>query len=230
MTGTLSWLLIAALVFLATHLAASTPLRAVAVAGLGERGWLAVFSLTGIVALVWLVLAYRAAPFEELWSPPAWTAWVPVLAMPIAFILVVCGYLTPNPTAVMQERHFHDPDPAPGIMKVTRHPIMAGIALWALAHLAANGDIASVILFGAFAVLSILGMKLMDWKLEARTGATWGPLALTTSATPFLAAVQGRTRPSLAGIGWWKIALGLVLYALFALGHGHIVGVGVMVS
>ncbi len=219
MTGTLSWLLIAALAFLATHLAASTPLRAAAVAGLGERGWLAVFSLTGIVALVWLVLAYRAAPYEGLWSPPAWAAWVPVLAMPLAFVLVVCGYLTPNPTALMQERHLHDPDPAPGIMKVTRHPIMAGIALWALAHLAANGDAASVILFGVFAVLSILGMKLMDWKLEARAGAAWGPLALTTSAVPFLAALQGRARIAWRGIGWWKVAAGLGLYVLFLFGH-----------
>ncbi len=230
MTGTLTWLLIAALVFLATHMVASTPLRGIAVAGLGERGWLAVFSLASIVELVWLVLAYGAAPYEELWSPPAWTAWVPILVMPVSFVLVTCGYLTPNPSAVMQEKHLHDPDPAPGIMKVTRHPIMAGIALWALAHLAANGDAASVILFGAMAALALPGMTLLDWKMEAKAGAAWGPLALTTSAMPFLAAVQGRERPSLAGIGWWKIVLGLALYALFALGHGHIIGVGVIAS
>jgi uncharacterized membrane protein len=226
MTGTLSWLTIAALVFLSTHLAASTPLREVAVAGLGERGWLAVFSLASIVELAWLVMAYRAAPHEVLWSPPAWAAWIPVLAMPVAFVSVVCGYLTPNPTAVMGEKHLHAPDPAPGILKMTRHPIMAGIALWALAHLAANGDIASVILFGAMAVLSILGMTLLDLKMEARVGAAWGPLALTTSAVPFLAALQGRTRIAWRGIGWWKVAAGLGLYGLFLFGHAHLIGVG----
>jgi uncharacterized membrane protein len=229
-TGTLSWLLIAALVFLATHLAASTSLRGFAVAGLGERGWLAAFSLVSIVELVWLVMAYRAAPYVELWSPPAWVVWIPVLAMPVAFVLVVCGYLTPNPTAVMQEKHLQAPDPAPGIMKVTRHPIMAGIALWALAHLAANGDAASVILFGAMAALSALGMKLMDWKMEARAGVAWAPFVRATSALPFRAALEGRARPSLAGIGWRKIAGGFILYALFALGHGLVIGVAVMAS
>lgn len=228
MTGTLTDLLAACLVFVTGHVLTSTPARAFVVGQIGERAWTAVFALFSITVLVWMAMAYGDAPYEELWSLGAWARWVPILVMPVAFVLVIAGATTPNPTAVMAAGLLESPEPAPGIVKVTRHPVMWGIALWALAHLFPNGDAASLIFFGSLAGLALAGTVLLDWKLEARAGAAAGPFLITTSAIPFLAAIQGRTRIDLADIGWWRIALGLALYAAILFGHEAVIGLSAL--
>ena len=202
----------------------STPLRGGLVKILGETGYLAMFSVAAGAALIWYAAAYSAAPYQELWPALKVLRLLPLMIMPFAMILLVCGYTTRNPMAVRQEKHFHASDPAPGILKVTRHPIMWAIALWALSHLAANGDQASLIFFGGLAALALLGMPLMDHRRAETLGSAWGPFALTTSAIPFAAALQRRAKPRLSEIGWWRIALGLVLYAGALAAHGPLLG------
>lgn len=225
MVGTVSHVLYAAIVFVALHILSSTPLRPVIVRAVGQGAYMGLFSLASFLLLGWLLWAYANAPFVAVWEPAAWTRHIPFAVMPFAFVLLTTGYFTPNPTAVMQDRALESGAPAQGIMRVTRHPIMWAIALWALSHLATNGDAASIILFGALALLALLGMKLIDWKKEEQMGAAFGPLALTTSAIPFRAAIEGRTTIDWAEIGWWKVLAGLVLYAAFILLHGWIIGV-----
>ncbi len=224
MIGTLTDLLVACLVFLTVHVLTSTPARASIVGLIGERAWSGVFSLFSLVVLVWMALAYRDAPYEVLWALGEWARWVPILVTPIAFVLVIAGATTPNPTAVMTTRLLEAPDPAQGIVKVTRHPVMWGIALWALTHLFPNGDIASLIFFGSLALLAVARTVLLDWKLEARAGTAAGPFLMTTSAIPFLATIQGRNRVSLAAIGWWRIVLALTLYFVAFTGHNAVIG------
>ena len=202
----------------------STPLRGGLVKILGETGYLAMFSVAAGAALIWYAAAYSAAPYQELWPALKVLRLLPLMIMPFAMIPLVCGYTTRNPMAVRQEKHFHASDPAPGILKVTRHPIMWAIALWALSHLAGNGDQASLIFFGGLAALALLGMPLMDHRRAETLGSAWGPFALTTSAIPFAAALQRRAKPRLSEIGWWRIALGLVLYAGALAAHGPLLG------
>ena len=77
-----------------------------------------------------------------------------------AFVLVVLGLRTPNPTAVgMEGLAARSPE---GIVRVTRHPLLIGIGLWALVHLVANGDVASFLFFGALAVTALAGSRLGD--------------------------------------------------------------------
>lgn len=225
MIGSMSALWLAAAVFVGLHLIPSTKLRPLLVKALGESAYLGIFSLAAGAAILWLAIAYARAPIVELWPSVTALRIVALVAMPLAFVLLVAGYTTRNPTAVMQEKHFHAPDPAPGILKVTRHPIMWSIALWALSHLATRGDLASLILFGCLAALALFGMPLMDHRRAERLGPLWGTFALTTSVIPFLAALQGRTRISLREIGWWRIALGLALYAAFLALHARVLGV-----
>jgi uncharacterized membrane protein len=225
MIGTMSALWLAAAVFFGLHLVPSTPLRPVLVKTLGESAYLGLFSLAAGAALLWLAMAYGRAPMVELWPSVPGLRIVPLVAMPLALILLVSGYSTRNPTAVMQEKHFHAPDPAPGILKVTRHPIMWAIALWAIAHLATKGDLASLILFGSLAALALIGMPLMDRRRAERLGPLWGTFALTTSVIPFRAALEGRTRISLREIGWWRIGLSVALYAALLALHATVVGV-----
>src|SRR3546814_9157926 len=82
------------------------------------------------VTLIWMAVAYRAAPVVPLWQPAPIFAWVPRLVIPLACILLVAGLTIPNPTLVGGERFFDGApgSPAVGILSVTRHPfLVAGL-------------------------------------------------------------------------------------------------------
>ncbi|MCW5770570.1 MAG: NnrU family protein [Rhodospirillaceae bacterium] len=225
MTGTTDHVLYAAIVFLAIHLVPGTPLRGQAVRTLGEGGYRGVFSLASLVALAWMALAFRDAPHEELWDQAPWTRWVPLIVMPLASILFVCGLTSRNPSLAGMERAIDAEHPVAGIITVTRHPMLWSFALWALAHLPPNGDRASLYLFGSLALLALAGMPLIDRRKGDEIGNAWGPILMRSSAIPFLAALQGRTAIDWRGIGWWRVASGLFLYALIIGGHRHVLGV-----
>lgn len=219
-------LLFATATFLLGHFVLSSlPVRRELIRSLGENGFRIGYSVVATVAFIWMLLAYGRAPYVPLWDPPAWTAWVPALVMPFAALLVICAFTTRNVTAVGGEAQASAPDPAPGIMRVTRHPFLVGTALWALAHLAANGDGASVILFGGILVLAVGGMAHIDARRRATLGSAWGPVALTTSAMPFAALLAGRAKPDWAGIGLWRVAAALALYLALLLLHQPLFGV-----
>lgn len=226
MLGTLDALLIGILVFVCGHFTlASPPVRDRVVAAVGEERFRGLFALVALVALVWTVLAYRYAPFVAVWEPPPWTRWIPNLVLPLASVLVVAGVTTRNPTAVGGESVLEDPGGLRGVLTITRHPFLWGAGLWAVAHLAANGDLASILLFGGMAVLAFAGMPALDAKMRRRLDAAWGPVAMTTSLVPFQAVLERRTRLDLAGVGWWRLALGLgVWVALYGL-HPFYTGV-----
>ncbi len=214
MFGTIEALLLGLVVFVGGHFALSSPpLRDPAVRALGEERFRGLYALLALASLIWTVLAFRDAPFVAVWSPPPWTRWIPNLLMPLATVLLVAGVTTRNPSAVGGESVLEEPNAVRGILTVTRHPFLNGVGLWAAAHLAANGDLASMLLFGAVALLAYGGMTSLDARMRRRADAAWGPVEMTTSHMPFLAAQQGRVRIDWRGIGLWRVALGLVLWA-----------------
>ena len=220
-TGTLASLFAAQLLFVGGHfLLSAPPVRARLVDVIGERPFLGLYSLIMIAALAWVIAAYRSAPLALLYDLGAIGRWLAVIAMPFAFILVVLGLIGRSPTAVMGERNLGEPR---GAMTISRHPFLAGAALWALAHLAANGDAAAVILFGGMLVLAVFGMMAIDAKRAKRLGSEWQRFARQTSRFPFAAA--SRTRIDWSGIGWARPLTGLILYALIAHGHRYLFGV-----
>ena len=101
------------------------------------------------------------------------TKWIQLVITFIAFMLIVPGLLTPNPTSVRQEGQLEKPDAVRGMLRVTRHPFLWGVALWAAGHLMVNGDLASLILFGSLLVLAVLGTTSIDAKRRRALGATW---------------------------------------------------------
>jgi uncharacterized membrane protein len=101
---------------------------------------------------------------------------------------------------------------------------MWGVALWAAAHIAANGDLASVLLFASLAALALLGTLLIDRKYAARRGADWERFAAATSNLPFAAIASGRQRFVFGEIGWWRVALTLAVYALLLALHPWLFG------
>jgi len=231
MTGTLTALFLAMLAFVGGHFVLSAPpVRQRLVGAMGEKGFSAAFSLLMILALIWVIAAYRVAPPRIVWDFGTAVNLIPMLVMPFALILAVLGLLARNPTAVMGGAFLEQHGQAVrGPATITRHPFLSGVALWAIAHLIANGDAASVMLFGGMAVLAIGGIYAIDHKRALQLGDAWQAFAARTSRMPFAAAFQGRTRIDWAGIGWSRPLLGIVLYVLLIFYHDRLFGVPVWV-
>ncbi len=221
-------LLLACVSFVSSHLLLSgTPLRALLVRLLGERLYLGFYSLLAIWLLIWMGLAYGAAPHVRLWPASPALLWMPILVMPFALLLLAGGYLARNPTAVMQGPGGADGKPA-GIFAVTRHPILWGFALWALAHIAARGDLASLIFFGSIAMLALGGTIALDAKKRRAWGARWAPFARQTSNLPFRAIAEGRTAFRPAEFGLWRLLVAVALFALLIWAHPRLIGVSAL--
>jgi len=216
-------LVLAAAVFLATHYVSSTPLRSGLTAMLGEKAYLGLYSLESFAAIGWMIWAYVKAPYERLWVGDEFKVWVIVL-MPISLISIVAGGMTKNPSAVRQEGMLSSMGEPRGILRVTRHPIQWGIALWALLHLVARGDTASVVFFGGFALLAISGSMLIDARKDRVLGVDWQRFASVTSNFPFWAIVQGRNQFRFDEIGWKKVLIGLGAYFVLVFLHPYLFG------
>jgi uncharacterized membrane protein len=233
MLETTNGLIAATLAFVGGHfLLSSRPLRPLLNERFDERGFRLIYSAAMTVSLIWMITAFRASPEIPVWQPAPVLAWVPLLVMPFASILLVAGLTSPNPTLVGGERFLDGTpgSPAVGMLSITRHPFLWGTGLWALSHLLANGDLSSIVMMGGIAVLSFGGMRHIDLRRESNLGATWGPMKLTTSVLPFAAVLTGRTKVDWRGIGWWRPALGLVVYAALLHLHSGLIGVSPLPS
>ena len=157
----------AATAFILVHLLVSgTRVRDDLVARLGEGPYMGLFSLASVGLLVWMIAAYGDARTENIvwWTPSPVTRHVSLAVQLIAVLLVVTGLLTPNPTSVKQEGALARPDVVKGMLRITRHPFLWGVALWAAGHLLVNGDLASGLAFGAMLVLGAYGGASIDAK------------------------------------------------------------------
>jgi uncharacterized membrane protein len=218
-------LIVAAVFLIGTHFGiASSQIRTALVQRLGERPYLALYSLLALVAIGWLVSAWRSAPIVPLWTPGPAVAHLPLLIMPFALLLVVCGVTGPNPTAIGQRPDPDAREPATGILRVTRHPFMWGAGLWALVHLIVNGDQASVIFFGSFALLALFGTVLIDMKRTRNPPPGWGVFLQATSSIPLAAILQRRQRLVPREIGLARVAATLALYVLLLWLHPRLFG------
>lgn len=229
-TGTLTSVFLAVLGFVGGHLLLSwPPLRRPLVRALGEGAFAALYSIVSVAFLVWLVAAYRVAPPLLVYDFGRWANLVPIVLMPFASMLVVLGLASKNPTAVGGDKFLENGLRPVGIFTVTRHPFLCGVALWALAHLIANGDAASIMLFGGMALLSVLGMAGIDHKRALRLGEAWQVYAAQTSRLPFAAAAGAGARIDWSGIGWLRPLLGIALYVALYLLHDRLFGVPVVI-
>jgi uncharacterized membrane protein len=234
-------LIAAAVAFVGSHFVLAAPrMRAALVGRLGEQGFTAVFSLVAFATIVLFVMAWNRAPYVELWPPVPAFRWIPVVVMPVAAFLVLCGLSQSNPTAVMQGFDAKARDPAPGILKITRHPVMWGIGLWALSHMLPNGDLAALIFFASMAFLALYGTTQIEAKRRLRQPDGFARFAEVTSNVPFAALLSGKTRTFWktaygidpvktvwAEIGLWRVTAALALYVALVVAHPWITGMDV---
>ena len=222
-------LYLAAAAFVLLHvLISGTPVRAVLVRRMGEGVYMGLFSLLSVATLVGLIFAFAGARLTPgdvtWWGAEGWRRHVSLTLVLLAFLIGVPGLLTPNPTSVKGEGALDRPDPARGIVRVTRHPFLMGVTLWAVGHMVSNGDLASLVMFGSFLVLGVAGPPSIDAKRARVLGAKWEAFRAQTSIVPFAAILAGRQKLSLAEIGWWRPAVAIVAFAAMIALHPHAFG------
>jgi len=220
-------LIAASALFFAIHIFVSgTPLRSGILAAVGEQAYRGIFSLASLGSVVWMGFAYaRAKNLEPMWVAPSWLPHVGALVLLIAFLFAVIGLATPNPTSVQQEGVLkRGDDAAKGIVRITRHPFLWGVALWSAFHVAANGDRASIVFFGTFLVVALAGMVSIDKKRKRALGAEWESFSAKTSLVPFAAIISGRNSLKIGEIGAIRFVVAGAVFALVFWGHGWLFG------
>ena len=137
-------LLMGLLLFMLLHLLPATApaARARLIAQLGLGAYKGLFALGIVAGLVLIVLGWQAMTPLALWNPPYGLRHLTILLMWPAAVLVVAGNLPANP-----------------IRSKLGHPMLMGVGTWALAHLLANGELRSLLLFGAFAIWSFVAIR-----------------------------------------------------------------------
>jgi len=143
----LNILILGLAVFLATHIFVSfREARASVIERIGlplYRSLFAIVSLVGLALIIWGYAQYRAHDLVQLWSPPAFMRHITAGLVFFAVVFVVGAFFTSH------------------IKTRLKHPMLAGVKTWALAHLLSNGDVGSVLLFGTF----------LAWGVYARIAA-----------------------------------------------------------
>jgi len=219
-------LIAASAYFLLIHFGVSgTRLRDGLVTRLGAGPYRGAFALASVVGLAWMIYAYKHAPTVALWGAVQGFRPAAYVLVFIAFLFVVIGITTPSPTRVgMESQVGQGPEAARGMVRITRHPFLWGVALWALVHLIVNGDLASLILFGSLLVLAVGGTLAIDAKRRRNFGEQWTGFANVTSDVPFAAIAAGRNRlgPALAEIGIWRPLVAILVYAAAFYLHGQL--------
>jgi uncharacterized membrane protein len=192
----LAILVVGLVVFLGAHaFVTCRAQRAAVIARIGEGPYKAIFalvSLVGIILIAYGFSAYRADGWINVWYPPRWTYYVTQLLMWPASIFVVAAYIRGD------------------IWRALKHPMLVGVKTWAVAHLISNGDLGSIVLFGAFLAWAVFDR--ITLKRRDDPGAPMIP-------------ADGRRRDLIA------IAVGTVLYlALGFIFHPIVIGVPVFGS
>jgi uncharacterized membrane protein len=169
----LTVMILGLILFLGVHtLTTQRELRGRVVASMGEGGYkigYALVSLLGLALIVWGFAHYRAAGMIDVWDPPKALKHIALALMLPAVILVVAAYIRGR------------------IYTTLKHPMLSGVKLWAAAHLLANGDLGSIILFGSF-----LGWAVFDRiSLKRRTDAGAPPIPVGGIGNDLIAVAVG---------------------------------------
>jgi uncharacterized membrane protein len=215
-------LMAAALAFLGIHLAVSgTRLRDIITGRIGENRYVPLFALASLGAVVWMCVAYNrvfASPGNiVLFDAGQGFRNLGLVVVGLALLIAVPGVLMGNPTSAGQGTAR-----IRGVLRITRHPFLVGVLLWAGFHLVAAGSLASTILFGTFFVLALLGPFAIDRKVRRKRPADWQTISATTSIIPFAAILAGRGRFAASEYFDWRFSLAFLEVALILYFHSYL--------
>ncbi len=210
MDDSLIELVAANVAFVGTHFALSHPLRAPIAEVIGERLFQLFYTIVSFATLYWVVVAYRDAPPADL--PGSGIAgWVVASLLTIPALVLLAGSFVRNPAMPLPGAARQARSQPQGVFRVTRHPMMWSVGLWAIAHVLLWWSWRSVLTALAMGILALVGSYLQDAKKEVLMGEAWSEWESRTSWLP-----RWREFGSV-GLLWW--ALGLMLWVLLTYAH-----------
>jgi uncharacterized membrane protein len=187
----ISLLITTCVLFVGSHLILSHPLRSGLAGRMGERGFQIVYSVVAIATFIMVVQAWRGMPPE----PPIWAVgdglWGLASLLVLFASILFMGSLIGNP-ALPAPNAARDAAAAPrGVFAITRHPMMWGFTLWAVAHVVVMPTPGQIILSATIIFLALVGSAGQDVKKARLMGDSWRGWAARTSFVPFARQVGG---------------------------------------
>jgi uncharacterized membrane protein len=180
--------------FLGVHvLTTQRKVRARVIATAGDGGYKIGYSLVsaaGLALIVWGFAHYRATGWIDVWTPPTAFKHIAVALMLPAVILVVASYVRGR------------------IYSTLKHPMLAGVKLWAAAHLIANGDLGSIILFGSFLAWAVFDRI----SLKHRSDAGAPPIPVGGPANDLIAIAVGIVAYLALGFAFHPVVIGVPVF------------------
>ena len=167
--------------------------RAAVIERLGEwpyKGLMSLVSLAGLILIGYGFGRYRATGWIDVWSPPGWTYYVTQLLMWPASIFVVAAYSRGN------------------IWRTLKHPMLVGVKTWAVAHLISNGDLGSIVLFGAFLAWAVYDRI----TLKRRTDPGALPIPVGGRRNDVIALVVGTILYLVLGLVFHPMVVGIPVF------------------
>jgi uncharacterized membrane protein len=223
--GAQTALIASVLGFVGFHFLLSHPLRAGLIARLGEKAYSGIYSLIALAFYVAIILAYRAADPWPLYATPQWAYGVVSAVMLFACVLLVGSLTSSNPALPAMGDQAATKSVAGTVFAITRHPMMWGIGLWGLSHLAASGDGNMALVGGGMAVLALLGARLQDGRKAREVGAGWVAYQQRSSFVPFGMQLGGQLPWSSVWPGFLPVVGGVSLFVVLMLLHTWAFGV-----
>jgi uncharacterized membrane protein len=220
---TLTLIVVFSVLFVVTHFGLShDPLRRSIVSKIGEWPFRGLYSLVsfltlGPAAVLWWQNRHLG---PVLWELPFWGEQiVAALLMFFALQLLLLSLATPSPASMAPAKN-----EARGILRVTRHPMNMGLAMWGLAHLLANGTVGDVAFFGSFVVVGIIGPYHLDARHKRSKGEEFKEFCKQTSVMPFSAILGRQNRLALDELSFPLALIGIVLFVVLTVFHSRFFG------
>jgi uncharacterized membrane protein len=213
----LASLIAANIAFVGSHFVMSHPMRAGLVRAVGAKGFLGVYSLVSLALFAWIVMAFRQVGpgGEVLWDGTSTVIWTIASLLTVLAMVLLLGSFKGNPAVPDAPASLAEAEPA-GALRVTRHPMMWGVAIWAVSHMLVMPTPRTLVTAGAMLVLALLGAHLQDGKKEGLMGEAWKGWESRTSFWPRWSALGAiPVTIWLAGIAAWLLATWLHVWLAY---------------
>ena len=201
--------------FVGTHFALSHPFRAPLVRLLGNNGFLLVYSLVAFGTLGWMAVEFRRLSAPDLGGTGD-IGWAVSSVLTLVALVLFLGSLRGNPALPAPDAKIAATKEPRGVFRVTRHPMMWGFSLWALAHIVMWWSWRTNIVALTILVLALVGAHLQDRKKAVLMGEAWRGWEAKTSYWPRWGA--------LFSAGWVLWLVATVAWLAITYGHIHAAG------
>ena len=169
--------------FVGSHFAMSHPLRDPMVRAFGDKGFQGVYTLVSFATLGWVYFAFLAAPGADL-PGTGEAGWIVATLLTWPAMVLLAGSLIGNPALPTPQAEAQARAAPRGVFRVTRHPMMWGIGLWAISHLVLFWSTRTMITAFAIGVLALVGAHMQDRKKAVLMGNAWAEWSAKTSYWP----------------------------------------------